>query len=361
MRITQLSLYHFKNHENATFEFSDKINVFIGLNGCGKTNLLDSLYFLSTTKSYFNHSDQQLIFFDQDECSVSGKVSQHEGEHLVHELLGSFGVNRKKTFKRNGKPYSRLVDHIGFFQTVFITPYDISLVFEGSEERRRFIDFTISQLDKEYLNDLLAYKKTLDQRNAFLKALEGKTADALLLESFDYRLIPLSERIHQKRIKFMSEFQLIFKDIHQYLTDLNNSVGISYESNLNSEDFANTLTKNWVRDIQAQRTTEGVHKDDLTFEIKGLSLKRYGSQGQIKSFVVALKLAQYQYLKIHSGNFPLLLLDDIFEKIDGEKSQRLMQLVCSKEYGQIFISDTHENRVLEHFKNENVHVKLFNL
>lgn len=357
MRITELKLYQFKNHLSKTWSFCDKINAFAGLNGVGKTNILDALYYLSTTKSYFNHSDQQLILFGKSESSVYAKVEKEQ----EFEILASFGESRKKTFKKNGKAYPRLVDHIGFLQAVFITPYDISLVFEGSEERRRLIDFTISQLNKEYLNDLIEYRKVLDQRNAFLKSLDGRLMDTLLLESFNRILIPVGKRIYENRKSFINDFLNIFQEIHNTLAQSSVPVSLKYESSLNELTFENILESTTQRDVMAQRTTQGIHKDDLVFEINGTPLKKFGSQGQIKTFVVALKLAQYQYLRKKSGDLPILLLDDIFEKIDASRSQRLMEIVCSEDYGQIFISDTHGARIREHFEPFHVNFELFEL
>lgn len=357
MRITELKLYQFKNHLSKTWSFCDKINAFAGLNGVGKTNILDALYYLSTTKSYFNHSDQQLILFGKSESSVYAKVEKEQ----EFEILASFGESRKKTFKKNGKAYPRLVDHIGFLQAVFITPYDISLVFEGSEERRRLIDFTISQLNKEYLNDLIEYRKVLDQRNAFLKSLDGRLMDTLLLESFNRILIPVGKRIYENRKSFINDFLNIFQEIHNTLAQSSVPVSLKYESSLNELTFESILESTTQRDVMAQRTTQGIHKDDLVFEINGTPLKKFGSQGQIKTFVVALKLAQYQYLRKKSGDLPILLLDDIFEKIDASRSQRLMEIVCSEDYGQIFISDTHGARIREHFEPFHVNFELFEL
>lgn len=357
VRVSELKLYHFKNHSENSWSFCDKINAFAGLNGVGKTNILDALYYLSTTKSYFNHSDQQLILFGEKEASVFAKIQKDQ----EYEILGSFGETRKKTFKKNGKAYSRLVDHIGFLQAVFITPYDVDLVFEGSEERRKFIDFTISQLNKEYLNDLLEYRKVLDQRNAFLKSLDGRLMDTLLLESFNRTLIPVGTRIYENRKKFLADFLHIFQEIHDTLAQSETNVSLKYESGLNESTFDLLLKENSQRDVFAQRTTQGIHKDDLTFDINAMPLKKFGSQGQIKTFVVALKLAQYQYLKRQSNDLPILLLDDIFEKIDASRSQRLMEMVCSEDYGQIFISDTHGQRIKEHFEPFEVAFKLFEL
>lgn len=357
MRVKELKLYQFKNHQSKSWSFGDKINAFAGLNGVGKTNILDALYYLSATKSYFNHSDQQLLLFGTDEASVYAKLEKDQ----EYEILAGFGETRKKTFKRNGKAYARLVDHIGFLQAVFITPYDISLVFEGSEERRKFIDYSISQLNKDYLHDLIAYRKILDQRNAFLKSLEGRLLDTLLLESYDHRLAPIGTRIYEIRKKFIEDFLPIFQEIHVTLAQTEMAVSLVYESPLTSEPFNTVLEANQYKDVQAQRTTQGIHKDDLIFEIKNMPLKKFGSQGQIKTFVVALKLAQYQYLHRKSGDLPLLLLDDIFEKIDASRSQRLMELVCSEAYGQIFISDTHGERIRSHFAPFDVPFCLFEL
>ena len=357
MRVTELKLYQFKNHKANSWQFCDKINAFAGLNGVGKTNILDALYYLSNTKSYFNHSDQQLVLFGEGEASVYAKI--HKDQEF--EILGSFGEGRKKTFKKNGKAYSRLVDHIGFVQAVFITPYDISLVFEGSEERRKFIDFTISQLDKEYLHDLIEYRKVIEQRNAFLKSLDGRLMDTLLLESFDRTLVPIGNRIYENRKSFLGDFLPIFQEIHDALAQSTVPVSLVYESSLNESSFKELLQNHTQKDVYAQRTTQGLHKDYLIFEINNMPLKKFGSQGQIKTFVVALKLAQYQYLRRKSGDLPILLLDDIFEKIDASRSQRLMEMVCSPEYGQIFISDTHGQRIKEHFDPFDVAFKLFEL
>lgn len=357
VKVTELKLYQFKNHENTSLSFCDKINAISGLNGSGKTNILDAIYYICSTKSYFNPLDNQLIQFEKTDASIYAKVRIEQ----EYEILGSFGENRKKTFKRNGKPYTRLIDHIGFIKAVFITPYDISLVFEGSEERRKFIDYTISQVNKSYLNDLLNYRKTIDQRNAFLKNLDGKMVDPLVLESFNHRLSPIGDRICSERKKFIDSFLPFFSEIHSKLSQGKPQVNLKYESQLIDRSFSELLIENHNRDIFSMRTSVGIHKDDLIFEIDEMPLKRFGSQGQIKSFVVALKLAQYQYLKEISNDNPVLLLDDIFEKIDAERSQKLMELVCSDQYGQIFISDTHAERIKEHFATHDVEFKLFEI
>ncbi len=358
MNLKELRLYHFKNHSNITLQFADKVNAIIGNNGVGKTNILDAVYYLANTKSYFNHLDNQLIQFGETECSIMGIYSD---ENQNTDIQIAFGENRKKTVKKNQKAFPRLLDYIGQVSAVFITPYDISLVFEGSEERRRFIDYTISQLDKTYLNQLIEYRKVIEQRNSFLKSLDGKDADPILMESFSFKLIPLSNSIFQKRTEFIEKFNPYFNESYRKLCgDLNQEIlKIEYVSPLNSDSIEKILLNNHKIDCISGRTNNGIHKDDLNIEINGLPLKKFGSQGQIKSSVIALKLAQYQYLNQLSGKKPWLLLDDIFEKIDETRSQQLMKMVCGDEFGQIFVSDTHAQRVKDHFDSQGVEVNYY--
>lgn len=359
--LSHLRLHQFKNHENSSFDFCDKINSISGPNGSGKTNILDAIYTLSNTKSYFNHIDQQLIQFGKDEYSLKGLFhSSQSGSSLDFDFLLTL-QNKKKSLKKNGKLYSRLLEHIGTIQTVFITPYDISLVFEGSEERRKFIDFTISQIDKNYLLALVDYRKYLDQRNAFLKNNFGRNIDSLVLESFDVKISPIADEIHKARKSFISEFAPLFEENYKFISESIEVPQIEYLSPLNNKTMLNVLEENRASDILSQRTALGVHKDDIEFMLNDQVLKKFGSQGQIKSFVIALKIAQYQYFKKNSQQNPILLLDDIFEKIDAQRSQKLMERMCSNEFGQIFISDTHSERIIEHFKPFDVAQKHFSL
>lgn len=358
MNLKELRLYHFKNHSNITLQFADKVNAIIGKNGVGKTNILDAVYFLANTKSYFNHLDNQLIQFGETECSIMGIYSD---EIQPVDIQITFGENRKKTVKKNGKAFPRLLDYIGQISAVFITPYDISLIFDGSEERRRFIDFTISQLDKEYLNQLIEYRKVIEQRNSFLKSLDGRVADPILMESYSFQLIPLSNSIFQKRTQFIENFNPYFNEYYSKLCgdSTKEILKLEYISSLNTESIDQILLNNQKIDCISGRTSNGIHKDDLNIEINGLPLKKFGSQGQIKSSVIAIKLAQYQYLKELSGRKPWLLLDDIFEKIDENRSQHLMRMVCGDEFGQIFVSDTHAQRVKDHFDTQGVDVNYY--
>lgn len=359
--LSHLRLHQFKNQENISFDFCDKINSISGPNGSGKTNVLDAIYTLSNTKSYFNHIDQQLIQFGKDEYSLKGMFRTTESNSdLEFQILLSL-QNKKKTLKKNDKPYSRLLEHIGNIQTVFITPYDISLVFEGSEERRKFIDYSISQINKNYLFALVEYRKYLEQRNAFLKNNFGRNIDSLILESFDVKISPIADQIYQARKEFISEFIPVFEANYKFISESSEVAKIEYSSPLNTKSMMSVLEENRSADILSQRTSLGVHKDDLEFQLDHQAIRKFGSQGQIKSFVIALKIAQFQYFKLKSQQSPIILLDDIFEKIDSQRSQKLMERMCSNEFGQIFISDTHPDRIIEHFKPFTVAQKHFTL
>lgn len=356
MHIDRLQLFYFKNHEEQHLQFCNGINCITGPNGSGKTNILDAVYYLANTKSFFNGIDQQLILHGQEFFSIHGFF---ENENTT-EILVNFGKG-KKTLKKNGKVYSRLIDHIGIIQTVFITPYDISLVLEGSEERRRFMDFTICQTDRQYLEKLSLYKKLLDQRNAFLKQADGRPIDPVLLETYDDRMAETGQRIFEKRRDFIADFSSYFQDFYRYLSGETEQPGLLYVSEIHEKPLNDLLYLNRDRDRVMQRTGSGIHKDDLEFLLSDYQLKKYGSQGQIKSFVIALKLAQYKYFLEKTAQKPILLLDDIFEKIDGIRAGKLMELVAQDYFGQIIITDTHAARVQEHLEGLTVEKKYFML
>jgi DNA replication and repair protein RecF len=357
MHITKLQVFGYKNHQEACFEFCSGINCITGRNGSGKTNALDAVYYLSNARSFFNPIDQQVVLHGNEVFSVHGWFSGDTDA----EILISFHTKGKKTIKKNGKTYPRILDHIGLIQTVFITPYDISLVLEGSEERRRFMDFTLCQTDREYLEALAFYKKIQEQRNAYLKKCEGRFVDKDVLESYDVRLIPAAKKVHGTRSRFVEEFLPWFHEIYQYLSGDNEAVKMEYLSELNSEDYAEILQRNMEKDRITMRTGSGIHKDDLEFYLNGYPLKKFASQGQIKSYVIALKLAQYQYYLHKTGHKPILLLDDIFEKIDAARAGKLMELVAREEFGQILITDTHADRVRHHLEGIAAEKKFFEI
>ena len=356
MHIGRLQLFYFKNHNEQHLQFCDGINCITGPNGSGKTNILDAVYYLANTKSFFNGIDQQLIRHGQDFFSIHGFF---ENENST-EILVNF-TKGKKTLKKNGKTYNRLIDHIGIIQTVFITPYDISLILEGSEERRRFLDFTISQTDRSYLEQLSLYKKLLDQRNAFLKQAEGRPVDPILLETFDDRMAKAGQIIFEKRRDFIAEFTSYFQELYRFLSGDAEHPTLLYVSELHEKPLLDILFLSREKDRVLQRTGSGIHKDDLEFLLSDFPLKKYGSQGQIKSYVIALKLAQYKYFLEKTGKKPILLLDDIFEKIDGNRAGKLMELVARDYFGQIIITDTHADRVKEHLEGLAVDKKYFAL
>ena len=359
MYLKNLSLVNFKNYDEAAISFTDGANAFTGNNGAGKTNLLDAIHYLSLCKSYFNPIDSQQIKQDRDLFMIQGTFEKNESDEVI-----SCGIrkNQKKQFKRNKKEYQRLADHIGLFPLVMISPNDTSLILEGSEERRKFIDNVISQTDANYLDELIIYNKNLLNRNALLKQIaETGKYDPALLEIFDEQLIQAGNKIFEKRKVFMEAFIQIFNSHYQFLTEEAEIVTLIYESQLFDDSFENLLKKSIEKDRILQRTNVGIHKDELVFQIFNMPLKKFGSQGQQKSFLIALKLAKYSFLYQQKGFKPLLLLDDIFDKLDDLRITKLMKMVSEDDFGQIFITDTNAERVKDVFKNIGVDLKLFQI
>lgn len=359
MHLSSLSLINFKNYSEATLQFNKSVNCFTGNNGSGKTNLLDAIYYLGLTKSYFNNIDSQLIKYDEQMFVVQGDFSNGE---LEEKIFCGLKQNQKKQFKRNQKDYQRLSDHIGLLPVVMISPVDHSLITEGSEERRKFIDSIISQTDKGYLEDLISYNKLLTHRNALLKQLSKEnTNDFTTLEIWNEQLAPVGERIFTKRKTFLEEFIPVFNHYYNFLSSNKESVGITYLSHLHEAKMLTLLAENIRKDLILEYTTKGIHKDDLDFSIESHSVKKVGSQGQQKTFLIALKLAQFDFLSNSKHNKPILLLDDIFDKLDDSRVTKLMELVSKETFGQIFITDTHSERLREIFNNIHVTIKLFNV
>lgn len=357
MHLQQLSVINFKNYAEAGLEFSTGVNVFAGNNGAGKTNLLDAIYYLSLCKSYFNPIDSQQIRQGTDFFIVAGSFLKNGNAEAV---ACSVKRNQKKQFKRNKKDYQRLADHIGLFPLVMVSPYDISIIIEGSEERRKFIDNVVSQTDNLYLDELIAYNKLLANRNALLKQItDTGRYDPGLMEVLDEQLAASGSRIFEKRRTFMQSFTEIFNRHYAYISDNAEQVELSYESQLLQENLGSLLKKNIERDRVMERTTTGIHRDDLLFTIHGMPMKKFGSQGQQKSFLIALKLAQYTFLYREKGFKPILLLDDIFDKLDDLRITKLMQMISNHDFGQVFITDTSEDRVENVFGKIGVDIRLF--
>jgi DNA replication and repair protein RecF len=357
MYLQRLSVINFKNYTEAELGLSDGVNVFVGNNGAGKTNLLDAIHYLSLCKSYFNPIDTQQIKQGTDFFIITGAFERKGNTETV---ACSVKRNQKKQFKRNKKDYQRLADHIGLFPLVMISPYDISIIIEGSEERRKFIDNVISQTDNFYLDELITYNKVLINRNMLLKQIaDTGRYDLSLMEVLDEQLTTSGSRIFEKRKAFMESFTEIFDQHYRFLTDDAERVDLVYESQLLQESFEQLLKKGVEKDRVMERTLSGVHRDDLIFSVHGMPMKKFGSQGQQKSFLIALKLAQYTFLYREKGFKPLLLLDDIFDKLDDLRVTRLMQMISNHDFGQVFITDTNIARVEGIFKKIDVPITLF--
>ncbi|RRN77820.1 DNA replication and repair protein RecF, partial [Pseudoxanthomonas sp. SGD-10] len=359
MYLKNISLLNFKNYDEVELTFSAGANAFSGNNGAGKTNLLDAIHYLALCKSYFNPIDSQQIKQEKDFFMIQGVFSKEDVDEMVACAVKK---NQKKQFKRNKKEYQRLADHIGLFPLVMISPNDISLILEGSEERRKFVDNVISQTNSTYLDELIVYNKNLLNRNTLLKKIaETGKYDPALLEIYDEQLIASGNKIYEQRKTFMNSFTSVFNKHYQYLTDSAEMVTLAYESPLQQGDFADLLKQSAERDRVLQRTTVGIHKDELVFMVHGMPLKKFGSQGQQKSFLIALKLAQYSFLYQEKGYKPLLLLDDIFDKLDDRRITKLMKMVSEDDFGQIFITDTNAERLKGVFADINVALSLFNI
>lgn len=358
MRLLKLSLFDFKNYELGELEFNGRIQCFVGTNGSGKTNLLDAIYYLSLTKSAFNPSDSQNIRQGQPRFVVTGNFKVGERTSTV---ACSYQSGQKKIIRENQQEYTKLAEHVGKFPSVLIAPNDIELIWEGSEFRRKFFDSLISQLDRIYLDHLITYTNHLKQRNSLLRLFsERGNVDLDLLETYDQKIVPAGLYIHKRRTEFLKGFLLQFVQHYHFLAgEAAEEVQIRYRSDLEKFDFAEGLKKNLQRDIMLQRTSLGIHRDDFLFMLNGNELKRWGSQGQQKSFLIGLKLAEYQSLAEAKGLKPLLLLDDIFDKLDDLRINKLMLLVADGTFGQIFITDARPERSKEFFERANISPQFF--
>lgn len=340
MELKELHILNFKNIHEADLCLNDKLNCFVGLNGQGKTNVLDAIYLLSFTKSAFSQVDSINISHDQDVCLVQGRYEGRE------PLSISYGLKRgaKKTFRLGDKPYKRLIDHIGLVPLVMVSPEDGRLVEEGSDERRRFMDLVICQQNRTYLEQLTRYNALLKQRNALLKQLESMAeqnsdgdagAGSELLETYETQMVPLAEYIFEQRSKMIEAFVPLFQSLYAAISGGAERCELRYVSQLQDRALAEAYVRTRQRDLILGWTSQGIHKDDIAMLLDGYDLKRVGSQGQQKTYLLAMKLAQAVYL-----GKPILLLDDIFDKLDSERVSRIIRLVQTDRFGQIFITDT---------------------
>lgn len=359
MFLKELSLTNYKNFESLKFSFDTKIICFVGLNGVGKTNILDSIYHLSYTKSYFNPIPSQNIKHGETFFFISGRYMINDKEE---NILVSLKKGDKKIIKRNNKLYKKFSDHIGKIPLVLISPDDRNLIIEGSETRRKFIDGIISQTDKEYLNNLIDYNKTLKQRNALLKMFyDNSESIRKTIDIYDRQLSSDAQKIYDKRREFLNEFIPIFKSRYKELSNDKENVEIKHSSDISPDQNLYKLLKNSLeKDLRFQYTTKGIHKDDLNLSLDNFPIKKYGSQGQQKTFLIAMKLAQFDYLsKLDSK--PILLLDDIFDKLDDSRVKQIINLVNQEKFNQIFISDTNKTRSENIIKKVNKSYKIFEI
>ncbi|WDT67731.1 DNA replication/repair protein RecF [Cloacibacterium sp. TD35] len=359
MIIKNLKIFNFKNHSEKSFDFSPEINCFVGNNGAGKTNILDALHYLSMAKSFLGNLDAQNILYDSDFFALEAEIQGEEKNDIIKVQLPKEG---KKIIKKNEKTYERIADHIGFLPSVMISPYDANLISDGSESRRKFLDAMISQTDSDYLFALIQYQKTLQQRNALLKYFaKNRTFDLDSLEIYNDPLTKFGTQIFEKRQRFVASILPTIQHFYEIISKGNEKVTVIYESNLNEQNFEEILSENLEKDRVLTYTSRGIHKDDLRFEMNGNLIKKFGSQGQQKSFLIALKLAQIKRIKDITNKNPILLLDDIFDKLDDNRVSQLIELVNQQNFGQIFITDTHRERTESVVKRINEESKIFQI
>jgi DNA replication and repair protein RecF len=341
MHLESIRLANFKNYEQAQLDFSPQVNCFLGPNGSGKTNLLDAIYYLAITKSSEQSQDQLCIKHEEAFFSVKGLFIKEERRE---EVLCALELGKKKTIRLDGVPYKKASEHVGKVPVVLIAPNDTDVIRGASDERRKFFDAILSQTDPIYLQHLLKYNHALKQRNSLLKRFaEQQTFDADLLESFTLALITLGTYIYEKRKEALSFFKPLLVDHYQNISDEGEAVDIHYQSQFD-QDIKQVFAQSLQKDLVLKRTNVGIHKDDFDFLMEERPIKKFGSQGQQKSFLISLKLANYDFLKEQKGIDPILLLDDIFDKLDDQRIGKLIEMVASDQFGQIFITDARPER-----------------
>ncbi len=338
MKLEALKLYQFKNHSSAEYAFHKRLVAFSGLNGKGKTNALDAICFLCQAKSYFSSTDAQCIQKSKDEAGIIGRFAAEEKIEIAVKLRKA----KKKEITKNGKAYSSLSDHLGQFFAVVIAPGDIYLIYGDNSDRRRFVDKILSQVDRSYLKALLKYNRLLAQRNQHLKS---NLIDHHLLDSLDIQMQADADLIFAKRLAFVNEFAAEVNQFYNSLSTESEESALKYKSQLQDQNFIDLTAGTRHKDIQLRRSTAGIHKDELDIFLNGHVLKRFGSQGQIKSFLISLKLAEFKYYQKKTSIMPFLLLDDIFEKIDDNRAKALTGIIKSGNFGQLFVTDTQAARL----------------
>jgi DNA replication and repair protein RecF len=340
-----ISLLQFKNYAQASFRFSNRIVGISGNNGMGKTNLLDAIHYLCFTKSYFSKTDAQHVLSGAQGFRIAASIQPVDAEDSLTEAICILRETGKKEFLLDGVAYERFAQHIGKFPCVFIAPDDVQIITGSSEERRRFIDALLCQLDGRYLLQLMSYNRLLQQRNSYLKGLAGNAADTQLLDVYESQLVSHGNYIFEQRRLFLQKLVPLVKSFYERIAGTAEDIQLLYESSLLQAPFETLLLQNRNRDILLQRTSQGIHRDDIALNLGEQSFKSIASQGQRKSLLFALKLAEFEILKEDKGFAPVLLLDDVFEKLDAQRMQNLLDWVCVQNTGQVFITDTHTDRL----------------
>lgn len=340
MYLKQLSIANFKNIEQVNLQLAEGLNCLVGDNGEGKTNLLDAIYYLSMAKSYFNITDLQSIRHGEDYFMLQASYERNDTEEQLY-----CGIKRGegKVLKRNGKAYERFSDHIGFVPLVMVSPTDSALINDSGEERRKYLNSLISQLDREYLESLIRYNKALLQRNKLLK--QAGTMDADMLGVLNHQLADYGHRIFEKRKTLVEDMLPHFSRAYAYISGEKESVTLTYKSDLAAEGLENLLQQSLEKDRVLQHTTVGIHRDDLGMLLGEYPIRKVGSQGQQKTYLLALKLAQFELFKQRVNVPPLLLLDDVFDKLDIGRVEQLIRLVAENGFGQIFLTDSNKTRL----------------
>ncbi|MCS7017849.1 MAG: DNA replication/repair protein RecF [Cytophagales bacterium] len=356
MYLKELHLRYFKNYHEATFNFSPGINGIVGKNGAGKTNLLDAIYYLCMTKSAFQNTDQANMHFGQHFFTVEGTI---EHEDVPVHLQVSFSRERGKIFKLNKKVYSKLSEHVGRFPCVLVTPYDSDLIREGSEVRRRFFDAMLCQINKTYLEELMRYNRLLQQRNSLLKQVAALKQAMTMLEVYDEQMAYCAHFIAKARTQFVNLFLPMFLNHYRFISQSEELVSLAYQTCIfSASSFVDLMRQHLNKDIALQYTSQGIHRDDFIFEMNGNSVKKFASQGQQKSYTLALRLAQFEVLATQTGKKPILLLDDIFDKLDDVRIKQLMLLMSENRFGQVFVTDARPERTEKLFNSDKIPIQI---
>jgi DNA replication and repair protein RecF len=357
--LRNLSLTQFKNYETASFRFDERVVGICGLNGVGKTNLMDAIHYCCMAKSYFHTSDQLNVFFGKDGFRL---VADFEKKGQLDHVICVMRAASKKEVAVNQIQHEKLSQHIGLYPCVMVVPDDIEIINGAGEVRRKLIDVLLSQLFPDYLQALILHNKILQQRNSFLKSLAFQSHQELsVLDALDYQMQSPAQIIHLHRANLSVEFILLVNQFYEHISGAKEKIALTYKSRLNEIDFSDLLRNNRLKDMQQQRTTEGLHRDDWILELEGHSFKSTASQGQKKSLLFAIKIAEHAMLTKHKGFPPLLLLDDVFEKLDEDRMKNLLHYVCTEAAGQVFITDTHQDRIVAALREQGVEMQVIAL